>query len=307
MLFRSKDQLGGVREAYIQVATQVPLTISNIYIRGNTVITSAGIGCTNNLPRANALHYGSSAVTTPWTWRQFYHTLISTSSSKDLNIGQLGGIVWTRLGTGAYDFTYFKDLSPGGGKYLPNHIHLVTNSSTSSTLSYPGAGDVTSGPFFDQIFHAKGSITITRAWWLNAAYGTSGQLHSGFVGRFGSNGFNSTKTRGILLGVPNSTSTPEGFAQIRIGPEVLAMGSPLTTIGIFRKAGGNFDATSLVNNSLPFSGSPSYGEASPSGANPVITTADNGSSTLDLNMGGRSWEGGISSQYGTLISVRVTC
>ena len=85
------------------------------------------------------------------------------------------------------------------------------------------------------------------------------------------------------------------------------MGSPLATIGIFRKAGGNYDATSLANNSLPFSGSPSYGEASPSGANPVITTADNGSSTLDLNMGGRSWEGGISSQYGTLISVRVTC
>ena len=301
-----KDQLGGVREAYIQTGTRVPVTMANLYIRGNTVITSAGIGCTSNLQRASALHYGSSTVTTPWTWRQFYHTLITTTRvDTDLNIAQLGGFTWTRLGTGAYDFTYFKDTSPSGGKYLPNHIHLLTNGSTSSTLAYPGAGDTTNGPFLDQIFHAKASLTVTRAWWLNAAYGTSGQLHSGFLGRFGANGYNSTKTRGVLLGVPNSVSTPEGFAQVKIGQDVLQLGTPSVAVGIIRRAGSNY--SNLADYCLPLdAGSASYGEANPSGNNPVITSADNGSATLDLNIGGKSWVAGISPQYGTSISVRVT-
>ncbi len=301
-----KDQLGGVRDAYIQAGTRVPVTLANLYIRGNTVITSAGIGCTSSLPRADALHYGSAAVTTPWTWRQFYHTLLTTTRvDTDLNIAQLGGTISTRLGTGSYDFTYFKDTSAGGGKYLPNHIHLLTNSSTSSALAYPGAGDVTNGPFLDQIFHAKANLTITRAWWLNAAYGTTGQLHSGFVGRFGANGYNSTKTRGTLLGVPNSTSTPEGFAQVKIGQDVLQLGSPSVAVGIIRKAGSHY--SNLADYSLPLvAGSASYGEANPAGDNPVITSADNGSATLDLNIGGRSWIAGISAQYGSNISVRVT-
>ena len=303
-----KEQLGGVRDGYVQVATGAPLTVSNIYFRGNTVLTSAGIGCTNNLPKANVLHYGSSVVTTPWTWRQFFHTFITAASvSNELNIQQLGGLTSMRLGTGGLDYTFYKDISPGGGKFLPNHVHLIMSSSTSSTLYYPTAGDVTNGPFFDQLFHAKSAITVTRAWASFGAQGTSGTIHSGFVGRFGANGFNSAKTRGILLGVPNSTLTPEGFTQIKIGSDVATVSGPTTAVGIFRRAGGNASASGITTTTLPFSGSPSYGEASPSGSNPVITTADNGSATLDLNMGGRSWEAGISSQYGTIISVRVTC
>jgi hypothetical protein len=293
-----KEQLGGVRNPYIETNTGMPLTFNNVYIRGNTTITSAGIGCTNSLPRANALHYGSSAVSTPWTWRQFYHTLIGSAVlDAKFNLAQLGGITWVRQGgESAYDFSYFKDNSSSGGKYLPNHIHLITNSSTSTTLAYPGNDN--DGPFLDQLFHINTELVISRAWWSNAAYATSGQIHSGFVGKFGSNGYNSTKTRGFLLG--NAVGSPEGFVRVSMGSDVWRIGSPLFTM-VMRRAGSNLG--NLADYTLPHTpASASYGEPNPSGANPVITTKDSGSTTLDLNMGGRSWVLGISRADGTIIN-----
>ena len=86
---------------------------------------------------------------------------------------------------------------------------------------------------------------------------------------------------------------------------MLQLGTPSVAVGIIRRAGSNY--SNLADYCLPLdAGSASYGEANPSGNNPVITSADNGSATLDLNIGGRSWVAGISPQYGTSISVRVT-
>jgi hypothetical protein len=114
-------------------------------------------------------------------------------------------------------------------------------------------------------------------------------VRQGFIGRFGSNGHNTTKTRGVLLG--NPFIEPEGGT--------ITLGVTTTTSTIFIKAG----VTGFV--ALPYvAGSASYGEANPSGDNPVITTKDNSSTTLDLNLGSRSWRAGISSQYGSIIRTR---
>jgi len=291
-----KENLGGERSPYIECNTSVQLTMANLYLRGNTTITSAGVGLTTDLPRANYQSYGSSAVTTPWTWRQFYHTFLGSASiDSKINIAQLGGTASVKLGTGgAYDLSYFKDISPAA-KYLPNHIHLLTTASTSSTLAYPSNNN--DGPFLDQLIHVKSEMSIRRAWYMILAHGTTGSVHSGFVGKFGSNGYNSTKTRGVMLG--NNASEPEGRAKITVGDGVRRIGSPLYA-SFIRRAGSNL--SNLQSYILPYVvGSASYGEPNPAGDNPVITTADNGSETLDLNVGGRTWRAGISPQYGSII------
>lgn len=291
-----KDSLGGARSAYIDLGTSAPINISNIYLRGNTVITSAGIGCTSALPRANEMHYGSSVVSTPWTWRQFFHTLIATEASGiDLNIARLGAVIRVVLpDVVGLNRDYFKDLSPGGGKYLPNHIHLVTNSSTSSVLDYPAAGDVTNGPFLDQVFHAKTRLIIRSAWQAPSSNITTGNRLPGIVGRFGANGYNSVKTRGVLIG--SAYLGPEGFCSLSIG----TIANATSGISLWKRAGAN--ASNETQYVMPYvGGSAGYGDGNPAGSNPVITTADNGNATLDLNLGGRSWRPGISVQYGTLI------
>ena len=97
----------------------------------------------------------------------------------------------------------------------------------------------------------------------------------------------------------NSFTDPEGSAKITFGEDVWRMGSPLYATFI-RKAGSNL--SNMSSYILPYVvGSASYGEPNPIGDNPVITTADNGSGTLDLNIGGRTWRAGISPQHGTII------
>ena len=302
-----KESLGGPRSPYIDVRTEVPLEIRNIYLRGNTTITSAGISAgAGNVPIASIIefsglyHYGSSGASAPWTFRQFYHTFIGTTAINRINIKLLGSntISVYRADAGATipaaPLDWYSDLT---GKLLPNHIHLLTNNSTSNVLAYPITSptvDYDNGPFFDQFIHAKYGIIIENSFTTLLAYNTLKPVWQGFVGRFGSNGHNSTKSRGILLG--NPYLHPEGFCEVSLGP-FETRNSPFVQANIIDTNG----STSSPQNAI---GTASFGEANPTGSNPVITTRDNSSTTVDLNLGLRTWRAGISPQYGTNIRPR---
>jgi hypothetical protein len=98
--------------------------------------------------------------------------------------------------------TYYQD---GTGKLLPNHIHLLT-----SAGAVPS--DANSGPFFDQFIHAPVALNVSQAW-QGAFESTQALLPrlQGFIGKFGSNGYNSTKTRGVLGGNAGALDPETGF------------------------------------------------------------------------------------------------
>lgn len=300
-----KDIPNAYRPPYFGIRDNVKLGLSNIYLRGNTTITSAGIGCPNNLQQANYAHYGSAEVPTPWVWRQFYHTLIAPIlPGVNINFDHIGGyydlttgnILSVQRSTGP-DLNYYSDLT---GKLLPNSIHLISNSSTSTNIAYPtNADDVTMGPYLDQVFHARFGMTVVNAFFKDNANAGTGQVWAGWRGKFGANGYNNTKTRGVIIGSPyGSYLQPEGSCSVIINDTVTYNSSSLASVGIFMRAGANL--SNFANYTPSFSaGSATYGEANPTGANPVITTAN---STLDLNIGLRSWVAGISPQYGSIIN-----
>ena len=286
-----KDSIGDARPPYIDIASAAQLEWGNIYLRGNTVITKSGIGCVGGIDNSGVRHYGTTAITDSspaWTFRQFYHTFIGSSSSNEINVWVTGG----NASVNAPDATiknkvYYDDLT---GKLLPNHIHLLTNSSTSTSLAYPADDD--NGPFLDQLIHAKYSISFGIIFWNDRTGNiTSRPAQQGFIGKFGSNGYNTTKTRGVLLG--NAYADPEGAT--------VTMGAVTNERTIFMKAGVN--GRVLI---APAVGSASYGEGNPADPNsttsnlinnPCITSAD----SIGLNLGVRSWRAGISPQWGSLI------
>jgi hypothetical protein len=290
-----KESLGSARPPYVDIRSEVQLEVSNIYIRGNTKITKLGIGCTGGIDNSNVRQYGTTSFTsaTDWEFSQFYHTFIGTTGSNQIVIKTLGtNDLYVRTGesgvTGSNDFSRYSNGANGAIKLLPNHIHLATNTTAGGGgVTYP-ADDIT-GPFLDQFIHAKYTILFDSVFTDSGASSTTQAVRQGFIGKFGSNGHNSTKTRGVLLG--NPFIEPEGGT--------ITLGVTTTTSTIFIKAG----VTGFV--ALPYvAGSASYGEANPSGDNPVITTKDNSSTTLELNLGGRSWRAGISSQYGSIVRTR---
>jgi hypothetical protein len=288
-----KETLGGNRCPYINVTTNAKIYLTNVYLRGNTVITSSGIGCSSSIENSNRIHYGSALAQAPWTFRQFHHTFIGTlgpsegSLSIDMVFGMIGDgkfVLTGEAGVAPYDYNFYSDRT---GKLLPNHIHLVTNSSTSAELNYPSNDN--DGPFLDQFIHAKTSITIENCFIDTFAGSTTQPVRSGFVGRFGSNGHNSTKSRGILLGCKYFGKEGGTISQTDISQ----------TGTMFRRAGAiNTTFIPYVQNP---GNSTNYGEGYPEGDNPVITTKDNGSTTINLNMGARSWRAGISPQYGSIV------
>jgi len=297
-----RSNVSGMRDGYIAVDDDVRLRISNLYLRGNTTITSAGIGCANGIFGADYGHHGSAAVAAPWSWRQFFHTLVSPSeyaSPTSINLDVLGSrefasisSVYVQRSVGN-DWSYYTDLT---GKLLPNCLHLLTNSSTSSTLDYPANDN--DGPFMDQVFHARFGFSVTTAHYGVNAASNSGTTLSGWRGRFGSNAYNSTKTRGILLGEGSSYLVPEGGAAVNISDRIYSAGNPVAALGIFQRAGANASNQSSHNPTFS-AGAAGYGEGNPTGANVVITAAD---ATLALNVGLRSWKSGISAQYGATIN-----
>jgi len=307
-----KENLGGGRPAYIDVSTEVPLEIRNIYLRGNTTITSAGISAGNATAITTALdgsggyHYGA-LVPAPWTHRQFYHTFISTMTVNKLNIRALGSygnyVVRTAdagtISEGVND--WYADLT---GKLLPNHIHLLASSTASTApnsftpaagLAYPATGDYDSGPFLDQFIHAKYGISFEWVWLNINGISSTRPVWQGFLGRFGSNGHNTVKTRGILLG--NTLGEVEGGCEVTLGNRWQRGSSPFLKAGIL-------DPNTNISVAPFVQGSATYGEANPvvkTNATRSITTRDNNSTTLDLNLGLVSWVRGISPEYGTNI------
>jgi hypothetical protein len=290
-----KENQGTPRPPYIDIRSEVQVETSNIYLRGNTTITRDGIGCTGGIENSNVRHYGTASVSgTNWTFRQFYHTFFGSTGSNQLVIRTLGAPGLTTVvrtgesGIAGADYNYYDDLS---GKILPNHIHLITNASSATTLDYAASGDDNTGPFLDQLFHAKFSVVFDSAFTTTGAASVTRKVHQGFIGKFGSNGHNTTKTRGVLLG--NSLSEPEGAT--------ITMGVTTVSSTIFIKAS---DAGIRALTYQTGGAADAYGEGFPTGANPVITTKDSGGTSIDLNLGARSWLAGISRQHGAIIRPR---
>ena len=284
-----KDSNGGRRPPLITVEGAAAVNLFNIYIRGKTRITSAGMGVTNNLPNANEAHYGSAAVATPWTWEQTFHTFIGALP---------GGVqpINLRFGTSrSFDtnpavsnaLSYYQD---GSGKLLPNHIHLLTSAGAA-----PADNDA--GPFFDQFIHAPLSLSVQNAWARAFETGaTTLPRLQGFVGKFGSNGHSATKTRGVLGGNADVVGSETGFT-------LSLTGSPEAVSGrsIFQRAGiavGAADSTARVTFNAS---STAPGDGFPTGLNPVITTDTSGSAAL--NVGLRSYLRGMSTANAITIPV----
>jgi hypothetical protein len=301
-----KESLFATRAPYIAVAGEVRLRISNIYFRGAVSVSSAAIGVTNPLPGSGQAHYGpvlpaTTAVAAPWTWRCTHHTFLGSLAGEvsPIVIDVLGGNINYRLTPDETTRTYYKNLNT----YLPNHIHLLTSAGTEPA-------DNTSGPFFDQFVHAKISLTVREAFSAGFTGGASGPVTQGFVGRFGSNSYNSVKTRGVLLGNQGQFDQERG-ATVSMGFRTIQEGSDhvgLNVGTIFLLAGL---AAADRNQSVPqYSiGSATFGEPNPVGTvskkyNPVITTAaiNQAGGTFALNIGLRSYARGISPEHGFSIT-----
>ncbi len=203
-VFPSRKDSASVQSApYIATNDAVQFRVANIYLRGNVVLTSAGTGITAAVLNSGQAHYGTASVPTPWTWRQFHHTFIgpATDGPQSVFIQSLGGrrnALYTAGDTTTR--TWFRNNT----KYLPNHIHLLD-----STGAEPS--DNTNGPFLDQFIHAYGGLSIGNAFRTGAVTASfASPVTEGFVGKFGANGYNTVKTRGVLLGNAQNLSDERG-------------------------------------------------------------------------------------------------
>lgn len=287
-----KDPLSAPWSPLISVEGDVSINFANFYIRGKTTITSAGMGVSGTLPFANQAHYGSSSVATPWTWEQTYHTLIGTApnTSQVIRLSFGSNKSFNANPAASNASSYFIDGSPSGGKILPNNILLLTNSGVS-----PANNDT--GPYFDQFIHAPNELIVTSAW-PSAGESAASNLPrlQGFVGKFGRNGYNSTKTRGVLGGNAGGLDPETGF-KFTLGSTALANSGR----SIFQRAGIS-TATADADARVTYAGgSPEqgFGLGNPAGTNPVITT--DGSGLADLNVGLRSYRRGISTEFAITI------
>lgn len=203
-----KDSLGGTRDPLIVIDGSAEAWVHNIYFRGKTTITTTGMfngvanGSISDLPQADLAHYGSAAISAPWTWSQTYHTFIGSVSGKfnDINI-RLGSTY--RVGA-IPALNYYEDASLPP-LLLANHIHLLTVN---------GAKPVNNvaGPYFDQFIHAPAKLSASNVWpGSGETIATAGNRMQGFVGKFGSNEYNDVKTRGVLGGNIGVADPETGF------------------------------------------------------------------------------------------------
>lgn len=290
-----KEALGGDRDPLLTLAGSCVPRFSNIYIIGKTEITSGGIGVSNSLPGASQAHYGSVAVSAPWTWRQTYHTFIAPEprSFGDLAIN-LGNGYSVKTASSAKSYSYYSDLT---GKPLPNHIHLLTSSG-----NVPG--NASDGPFFDQFIHCPGKLVV-RAAWPNSGEEQGfvvGNRLQGFIGKFGLTGYNSgpngssVRTRGVLGGNQGVYGEEVGFTFNLSDSCIVNNGR-----SIFRRAGiSSGDSNSSAFPTFDSTNSTIAGQGYPTGNNPVITADLSGGAALNLGM--ISFKLGISPEKGTTIS-----
>lgn len=288
-----KEVFGGERDPLIMVVGTCIPRYSNIYILGKTEITSNGIGVTNDLPRADKAHYGSVAVTAPWTWRQTYHTFIAPEprSFGDL-VMSFGDNFSVKTGTSAQSYSYYSDLT---GKPLPNHIHLLTTAGAVPS-------NTSDGPFFDQFIHSPGRL-IVRACWPRSGEGDDvvGNKLQGFIGKFGLTGYNSgpsgtaVRTRGVLGGNQGIEDYEVGFTFNLSNPCFANNGR-----SIFKRAGiaSSASASTAVPTFNALSTIP--GQGYPTGLNPAITEDTSGGASLNLGL--VSYKLGISAVNGVTIS-----
>jgi hypothetical protein len=296
-----KDSLGDTRAPYIATNGLVRLRWSNIYLRGSATVTSAGAGVTNAVPLSGDAHYGSASVATPWTWRQFHHTFLSSITDEPVVIDQMGGRVSYLQGTA--DRSWYRNLTDT--RYLANHIHLLT-----SAGAEPANND--SGPFLDQFIHAKRSLTVRESFLTPFSGSSTGNVSQGFVGRFGSNGYNTVKTRGVLLGNEGLVDQERGATVFLAVDSRLGSGTAdNTALSIFKVAGLAINQTTQI---LPkyVPGSATFGAPNPVGVtgkvyNPVITAAalNQADGTFFLNLALRSYARGISPDHGFNITPNV--
>jgi hypothetical protein len=233
-----KESLGATRAPYIATNGLVRLRWSNLYLRGNATVTSAGMGVTNAVPLSGDAHYGSASVATPWTWRQFHHTFLSSITNEPVVIDQMGGRISYNQGSTAGDRSWYRNSTDT--RYLANHIHLLT-----SAGAEPADND--SGPFLDQFIHAKRSLTVRESFLTGFSGSSTGNVSQGFVGRFGSNGYNSVKARGVLLGNEGLLDQERGATVFLAADSRLGSGTPdNTALSIFKVAGLAINQTTQI-------------------------------------------------------------
>jgi hypothetical protein len=287
-----KDAAGFPRPPLIAIEGLAVVRLSNLYIRGKTTITSAGIGATSAIP-ADTAHYGTANIPATgdgWTWEQTYHTLIGSSPNRIQPIYLSFGdeVRYDTDPATPGRFTYYQDNT---GKLLPNHIYLLDNSG-----GLPANNDT--GPFFDQFIHAPAGLYVVSAWSRVVEVNPTLPRLQGFVGGFGRNAYNTTKVRGVLGGNDGGTNgvdTPEaGFTfSIQSTPDAINGRS------IFQRAGvAVADATTTAQVAYNDQSQP-FGEGFPAGSNPVITTDTSGNAAL--NVGLRSYRRGISPEFAATI------
>ena len=298
-----KESLGATRAPYIATNGLVQLRWSNIYLRGNVTITSAGMGVTNAVPDSGSAHYGSASVAPPWTWRQFHHTFLSSITNEPVVVDQMGGRISYNQGTAAVDRSWYRNSTDT--RYLANHIHLLT-----SAGAEPADND--SGPFLDQFIHAKRSLIVRSSFQTSFSGSSTGNVSQGFVGRFGSNGYNAVKTRGVLLGNEGVLDQERGATVFLAADSRLSSGTPdNTALSIFKVAGLAINqSTQILPKYVP--GSATFGAPNPVGGtgkeyNPVITAAalNQANGTFFLNLAMRSYARGISPEHGFNITPNV--
>jgi hypothetical protein len=256
------------------------------------------------VPESNAAHYGSSVVAAPWTWRQFHHTFLGGIGDGPVSIDLMGGQLFYTETSSTTSRIWFKNNT----KFLPNHIHLLD-----ATGAEPANDN--DGPFLDQFIHAKRSLFVRDSFSSSNAQNSTRDTSEGFVGKFGSNGYNSVKVRGVLLGNDGILDQERGAAVfLAIGNRLSANVVDNTALTIFKVAGRTIAQTNQI---LPryVPGSATFGEPNPVGAvdrkyNPVITAAaiDQRTSpdgTFALNMALRSYVRGISPEHGFNITPNV--
>jgi hypothetical protein len=307
-----KEAVGANRDPYIATNGIINLRIANIYIYGATEVSSEKINVTSPVPNAANTHYGDNVANAPWKWTQTHHTFIGPT------VDGTGSVYIRELGSAAF---YNQDPSSSftrvfyklNNTYLPNHIHLL------NVRGEEAAGD--DGPFFDQFIHAPNGFSCTAAFSRGDGFAGFTQVpySRGFVGQFGSNGYNNVKTRGVLLGNQGNFDEERG-AIVKMGLETRTVRSDEQAYTIFKVAGGglvdlvsrNFDNSFLPLYSPP-GGAENFGEPNPVGPdgkkyNPAITTASPaaaGGSALRLNIGLRSYARGISREHGFDITPNV--
>lgn len=289
-----KEGVGAQRHPLVTVEGDVTVSHHNIRFRGSTVITSAGMGVTNPLPNANNAPYGTEAVVAPWTWKQTYHTFIGTTNTPQvMNLSFGSGFRYDTNPTAPIALNYYQD---GTGKLLPNHILLLNNQG-----QVPANND--DGPFFDQFIHAPIAINMLNGWpnTGESQSQTIGIRGQGFVGKFGNNGYNSTKTRGLVGGNLGVRLPEHGFT-ITMTESGFGNFTAINGRSLFRRAGIAASAAESTVHPAYSAATPTeqgFGLANPSGDNPVITTDTSGNAAL--NVGLRSYRRGISTEFARTI------